>query len=105
MTDILLLSAGALALLGYAQDKHSIWNILSQANNSGSIDQATDKNGDRSIGNIDPNLCGNGHLQRMQTDMPPLPPFYRGPLDPVFANHPGVATPLIRNLAVPSMGY
>lgn len=105
MTDLLLLGFATYATLGYMQKQNNIFHILSLAGNQGSIDQATDKKDSGGIGNFSPNLQGSGPWQAMSSDMPPLPAFKRGPLDPVTPNHPGMSTPLIRNLAVPSIGY
>ena len=103
--DLAVLAAATYAVLGYGESKHNIFKILSLAGNSGSIDQATNKKATATIGNVDPNLCHSGHWQRLHTEMPPLPAYKKGPLDAVHPNHPGVATPLIRNLAIPSVGY
>ena len=103
--DTLVLAGATLAVLGYGKSQTSIFDILSISNNGGSIDQATDKKDSGGIGNYDPNLCGSGMWQEMSTDMPPLPVYKKGPLDSVGPNHPGFATPLIRNLALSSNGY
>ena len=103
--DTLVIAGATLAVLGYGKSKNCIFDILSIANNGGSIDQATGKKDSGGIGNYTPDLCGSGPWQRMSSDMPPLPVYKQGPLDVVGANHPGFATPLIRNLAVPSNGY
>ncbi len=103
--DKLILAGATLAILGYGKSKNNVFDILSIANNSGSIDQATDKKDSGGIGNYSPDLCGSGAWQRMSSEMPPLPVYKEGPLDPVTPNHPGVATPLVRNLALSSNGY
>jgi hypothetical protein len=105
MADLAVLALATYATLGFTEAQHNIFNILSIANNSGSLDQATDKKGSATIGNVDPNLSGNGLMQWMHTMMPPLPVYKKGPLEAVTPNHPGMSTPLIRNLAVPSVGY
>ena len=103
--DTIVLAVATAAVLGYVKSQNSIFDILSISNNSGSIDQATNKKDSGGIGNYDPNLCGSGMWQTLSTDMPPLPLYKKGPLDSVGPNHPGVATPLIRNLALSSNGY
>jgi len=105
MADLAVLALATYATLGFTQAQHNIFNILSISNNGGSLDQATDKKASATIGNVDPNFSGNGFMQYLHTHMPPLPVYKKGPLESVTPNHPGVATPLIRNLAVSSVGY
>ena len=107
MTDILLLGGAALALLGYQKHHHNIFNILGWADNSGGIDNITDKKDTATIGNYSPDLCGSGWSQAMHTLQPPLhPPIMGHRLHPVNPTHPGAASPLITNFGASSLiGY
>ena len=107
MADLALLTVGALAVFGQKKMKSNIYRILTYAGNSGSIDQITGKKDTASIGNVDPNLCGNGAFQAAITSQRPLPPGnMANPLDPVIATHPGQASPFITNFGSSSLiGY
>jgi len=107
MTDLLLLGGAALALLGYKNHHHDIFNILGWADNSGSIDTVTNKKDTASIGNFSPNLCGSGWWQTMTTLQPPdHPPIMGHRLHPVNPTHPGQSSPLITNFGSSNLiGY
>ncbi len=98
MSDIMLMGFGAIAILGFMQAKGK--NPLFFADNSGSIDQATDRNSLYSIGNSDPNQPGAGPWFRKETNIPPAPTPHHEPLWGEPAMHPSSSSRLVTNFGI-----
>lgn len=95
--DLAILGLAASTLYGYDRSKHSVFNILSWAGNSGDLNTATGRNTDVGMPNISPNWAGAGQAARHAL-IPPYPPPTKRPLHIDLPTHPSAASRLTKEL-------